>query len=263
MGDWVTMTMVNPELIARYQETLRTDPNSRIFAPLAEALRREGKLSEAFTLCSDGVRRHPEFAGGRVSLAKILVDQKKFAEAKDHLFKAVTLAPENIMAHHLLAEIALELRRPKEALKSFKMILFLNPADAKSKMAIRKLETLTADEFVDEVFEFEPGFTATPKKNMPAAASPAATLDLERALSLADAYIVRNDITKAEKTLLEAQARLGNLTEIESRLERIRETYEVEQDIAPLRSRRQVMLESKIDYLEGLLQGINTLRERT
>ncbi|MGE0631839.1 MAG: hypothetical protein AB7O96_05500, partial [Pseudobdellovibrionaceae bacterium] len=75
--------------------------------------------------------------------------------------------------------------------------------------------------------------------------------------------IVRNDIEKAEKTLIEAQSRMGNLPEIESRLEKIRETYEIEQPLEPLRSREQMILEKKVDFLEGLLRGINVLADRT
>lgn len=273
MQQFELMTNVNPELIGRYQQLLKADPNSKIFAPLAEALRREGKLAEAYELCSNGVRRHPEFAGGRVALAKILIDQKKWPEAREHLVKAVSIAPENLMAHHLLADSALELRRPKDALKAFKMVLFLNPQDSKAKRAVQKLEPLTADEFTEEVFDFQPRLLGEinlgEAKQTQASrsggidANASKPPELERLLSLSDAYLIRNDVMRAEKMLHEALAKHGSVPEIELRLERIRETFEVEQPIEPMRSRAQIVLENKVQYLEDLLQKIGDRTDRS
>lgn len=48
------------EYIRRYQE----DPTSRVFAPLAEAYRRLGRVDEAIDICLEGLKHHPEFPGG-------------------------------------------------------------------------------------------------------------------------------------------------------------------------------------------------------
>ena len=45
------MNPVNPEFVERFQIMYQKDPNSRVFAPLAECYRKMGLLDEALRLC--------------------------------------------------------------------------------------------------------------------------------------------------------------------------------------------------------------------
>lgn len=149
------MNNVNKEFLERYQKQWEADPNSRIFAPLAEAYRQSGQLLEALKVCRHGVHRHPQFSGGWFQLAKIHFDLKQIDKAREALKKAVQIAPENIQAHKLLADVYLVEKLPKEALKCFKMVLLLSPDNQKVKKIIQRLESLTADEYNDETFDFD------------------------------------------------------------------------------------------------------------
>lgn len=150
------MGVVNREFLERYQKLWEMDKESRAFAPLAEAYRKEGKLEEALQVCRYGIHRHPQFSGGWVQLAKINIDMHYHSKAIEALTKAVELSPENILAHSLLADLYLHEKKPKEALKSFKMVLLLHPEDKKARKSIERLESLTADEYSPEVFQIEP-----------------------------------------------------------------------------------------------------------
>src|SRR4051812_26198397 len=86
------------EYLRRYQE----DPKSRVFAPLAEAYRRSGKVDDAIQICLEGLKHHPEFAGGRVALAKCYYDKKEFGACRDELELVVEKIPENLLAQRLL-----------------------------------------------------------------------------------------------------------------------------------------------------------------
>lgn len=218
------MDPINPKFIERYQLLYQKDPTSKLFAPLAEAYRKMGMANEALRLCEDGVRRHPHFPGGRVALAKVLIDRKDFDKASSHLKTAVELSPENILAHALLAECLMESRMPKEALRAFKMVLFLNPNDEKAQKAVKKLESLTADEYDDEIFELRrlplaiASLDDDEDEAKPSAKSALARQrSLDRILSLSDAYIVRNDIERALATLEDAENELGMHPEIQKR----------------------------------------------
>ncbi len=147
------MNQVNREFLERYQKLWEADQDSRAFAPLAEAHRQEGNLLEALKVCRHGVHRHPHFAGGWFQLAKIHNDLKQIDKAREALKKAVQLAPENILAHKMLADIYLAEKQPKEVLKCLKMVLLLNPDDQRAKKIIQRLESLTADEYSADVFE--------------------------------------------------------------------------------------------------------------
>src|SRR5262245_40905043 len=140
------------DMVERYQILLEKDPRSQVFAPLAEAYRKIGLLEEAFRICVRGVQFHPNFAGGRLALAKVLMDRENPKEALRELEKAIELSPENILAHQLMAELHLAEKNAKAALRSYKMVLFLAPLNERAQRAVRKLESLTADEFDDDLF---------------------------------------------------------------------------------------------------------------
>ncbi len=238
------MSEIHPELIEQYQLTLERDPKAKVFAPLAEAYRKMGLKKEALLICRAGVQHNPHFAGGRVALAKLLIEENQLEEASKELTLATELSPENIMAQNLLAESLLKLRRPKEALKAYKMVLLLNPNSEKAQKAVKKLESLTADEFDEELFAMRPlsqiaqarSFSpqAQEEQNTAPLLRPQGTeelelkaqRDLERLLSLADAYVVRNDMEKALAALREIERVHGRNPEVSKRIRLIDQRQE-------------------------------------
>lgn len=223
------MPKLPAETIEKYQKILENEPGSQVFAPLADAYREMGMMEEAEKIATRGIKRHPHFVSGLVVLAKIYRDQKKAQIALPLLQKAVELSPENILAQTLLAEAYLALRDPKEAIKAFKKVLFLNPKSDSAKMALKRLETLTADEYEDDLFEMTqlkswgpPGEKTSPLTPTENKVEPnPQPKDLERALSLIDAFIVRNDLEKAQILLSDCQKQYGQNPEILKRFQRL------------------------------------------
>jgi tetratricopeptide (TPR) repeat protein len=222
---------VNPEFIERYQLLYQKDPNSKVFAPLAEAYRKMGLIDEAYRICEAGVERHPNFPSGRVAFAKILIEKKLHQDAITQLLAAVEFSPENILGHLLLGECYLQMKQMKEALKAYKMVMFLNPNDTRAFQTVKKLESLTADEYGEDVFAVrkidgahDDETQAVPKEKPSDSLTKTMNLDsltqnriLERNLSLADAYIVRNDVDSALKTLDRARDQIGAHPELDKR----------------------------------------------
>lgn len=258
------MQDVQPELIEKYQILLQKDPKSQVFAPLTEAYRKMGLLEEAFRIALRGVQFNPNFSGGRIALAKVFLDRDNLGAAIDELEKAVELSPDNILAHTLLGECQLKAKRPKEALRSFKMVLFLAPSNEKAERAVKKLESLTADEYDDDLFEMKP-LGSMDNVKTEEFASPLQPLkrqanasDLERTLSLVDAFIVRNDIEKAYETLSEAEKSLGHHPELVKRLKLVSQRS-LERDEAPATpppNRKLQALEQQIRFLRDLLTRV-------
>jgi tetratricopeptide (TPR) repeat protein len=249
-----------PKIIEDYRRLLQKDPNSKAFAPLAEALRENAEFQQAEIVAANGIRRHPEYVGGYVALGRILIEQSRHAEAGPILNKAVELDPQNLLALQLIGTLHLQTQQPKEALKAFKRILFLNPQSEKARNAVQKLESLSADEFEDDLFEYK-----NLKSQSPPVITRVSPQEMERKLSLIDALIVRNDLDRAKEQLEELNTRAPNNKEIAKRFELLDETLP-EEEAAPLKpvmSREKVVIERKRRLLENLLRAIKTHTEES
>jgi tetratricopeptide (TPR) repeat protein len=275
------------DVVERYQIMLQKDPRSQVFAPLAEAYRKIGLIEEAFRICVRGVQFHPNFAGGRLALAKVLMDRQNPQGALKELEKVVELSPENILAHQLLGELHLSMKNAKAALRSYKMVLFLAPTNDRALRAVKKLEALTADEFDEDIFSMKPLKQAVEEKRS-AQRQPSDPLeiapmnagqpnserfgDLDRYLSLSDAYFVRNDFEKAIATLREAERYYSDSPELQKRLKLLRDraftatrtdpTPKAPEAEPPPPSRESVQIDTKIDLLNELLQRIQSRAQR-
>lgn len=260
------MQEIQPELIEKYQLLLQKDPKSQVFAPLTEAYRKMGLVEEAFRIAVRGVQFNPHFGGGRIALAKVFLDRENLSGAIDELEKAVDLSPDNILAHSLLGDSYLKAHRPKDALRSFKMVLFLAPLNEKALKAVRKLESLTADEYEDDLFEMKPlpqVETLHTEKLVPLKpAGERSGSELERILSLVDAFIVRNDIEKALLSLKQAERSFGTHPELIKRLKLVNQRglpEEPETASAPLEKaphRGRARLDGQITFLRELLARV-------
>lgn len=247
---------VSSATIENYQKILSEDPQSKIFAVLADAYRELGMLDQAEKTAKNGIRRHPQYVSGFVALGRVLIEQKRYTEALESLARATGLDPQNLLAQHLLGTAYLQLQQPKEALRAFKKVLFLNPQSEKAKKAVQKLESLTADEYEDEVFEMTklPSEKPSPTTNK--------AFQLERTLSLVDALIVRNDIEKA-RDLVEISLKTNpEHAGLLSRYELLSEGpfEESAQNISPMPMREQMIFDRKVARLERLLQRIKKVQ---
>ena len=136
----MTHELAHP-LIYSYLKKYQEDPTSRVFAPLAEAYRKVGLLTEAIDIAREGLKLHPQFLGGRVALARALFDQKLYLEVIEELAPIVQDIPDNLVAQKLLADSYLILGRLSEALIAYKMLLFFSPQDGETAKLIQELES--------------------------------------------------------------------------------------------------------------------------
>ncbi|KYG63058.1 hypothetical protein AZI86_15170 [Bdellovibrio bacteriovorus] len=278
---------IDASTVEKYQKILEKDPNSQVFAPLAEAYREMGLLPEAQKVVTAGVQRHPQFVGGLVTFARVYRDLKQPLKALEALKTATSLASENILAHQLMGEIYLSSKKPKEALRAFKMVLFLNPQSQIAQKAVQKLESLTADEYEEDVFsmtklpelhaestdsvdsldalmlEETPEVAPAEEKMVVKPLANDRQKAMERMLSLIDAFIVRNDLEKAHALLKDTRLEFGENAEIQRRMKTLQVRYNDSDDATPLRPlqpRDQVIRERKIEVLQMMLRKIEDYR---
>ena len=135
--------MAQPATNAKIEELryrVKTDPKSRLFYPLAEELRKAGHVDEAEQVLRTGLATHPTYLSAWVSLGRVLRDQKKDAAAVEALNKALQLDPGNVVAARILADAYLTLGDRIEAIKKYKLVYALMPADEELKAQIDALD---------------------------------------------------------------------------------------------------------------------------
>ncbi|MFQ5499976.1 MAG: tetratricopeptide repeat protein, partial [Candidatus Zixiibacteriota bacterium] len=93
------------ERIAKCRKILDLDPNSQIFAALAEAHRKRGDLDDAFRICQNGLRIHPSYGSAHVVMAKVNLDRGLYDWAEVEGEKAAKLDGRTRAIELLLAEI--------------------------------------------------------------------------------------------------------------------------------------------------------------
>lgn len=91
--------------IDKCQRILELDPNSQIFAALAEGYRKRGDLERAFRICQNGLRIHPSYGSAHVVMAKINLDRGLYDWAEVEIKKAIEIEGNSRAIELLLAEI--------------------------------------------------------------------------------------------------------------------------------------------------------------
>jgi tetratricopeptide (TPR) repeat protein len=129
----------NPK-IEELRFRLKADPKSRLFFPLAEELRKAGQVEEAEQVLRSGLVAHSTYLSAWVSLGRVLRDQKKDGEAVDALARALQLDPGNVVAARLLGDAHLSLGDKVEAIKKYKLVHALMPADEELQATIASLD---------------------------------------------------------------------------------------------------------------------------
>jgi predicted regulator of Ras-like GTPase activity (Roadblock/LC7/MglB family) len=132
------------ERIAKCQKILDADPNSQIFAALAEAYRKKGLFAKAFEICSKGIEKHPDYSSAFIVMAKINLDQGNHAEAAYQLQKAIAVGGRTRSVDVLEAEILIMQGQINRARHILEKLHISDPKNDTVNNLIIKLETLPA-----------------------------------------------------------------------------------------------------------------------
>jgi tetratricopeptide (TPR) repeat protein len=183
--------------ITELKKKLEENPDSLIFAPLADAYRKQGDLEEALNICKKGLEKHPNYTSARVVLGRIYQEQEKIEQATAEFKKVLETDSENLMAHSLLGTIYLARGDHQAAIEEYQKILTLNPDDEETQMALKQaIEKAAGEQKPGKQIKKEP---STAEKKNPIKESTAS-------LTIAELYLKQGHFDKGIEVFQELLA---------------------------------------------------------
>ena len=130
---------LTPE-IERCKAKLQREPQSLVFAQLADAYRKSGMLDEAIRVCREGLKHHPNYASAYMVLGRTYLAKGELPEAREAFQQTLHLSPDNVLAYRFLGQIAEAQGEIEEAAHAYRTALTLNPFDQETRAALGGLE---------------------------------------------------------------------------------------------------------------------------
>ena len=95
------------------------EPRSRFFVPLADELRKAGRLQETIEVLEAGLAGHPSYVAARVALARAFLETGRIDASMTTFSKVLEDDPSNLVASKALGDIHLSRGERTEALKRY------------------------------------------------------------------------------------------------------------------------------------------------
>jgi len=124
--------------IKELQKKLGQNPESLVFAPLADTLRKAGRLDEAVETCLKGLEHNPAYMTARVILGRTYAEKGQVDEAIAEFTKITLSDAGNIMAHSMLGQMHMRKGQYAEAIEEYQQVLALNPDDTGAQSMLQE-----------------------------------------------------------------------------------------------------------------------------
>jgi len=126
-------TLQLDDRISKCRKILDADPNSQIFAALAEAYRKKGEFDVAFQVCQSGLKNHPSYGSAHLVMAKINLDRRMYDWAEIEARKAAEIDGRTRAMELLMAEIHIYKGEFNEAIKLLRQLHNADPGNNQIK----------------------------------------------------------------------------------------------------------------------------------
>lgn len=128
------------EEIRRFEDQYRSQPDSLVFARLADAYRKAGEPERALEVLQGGLARHPDYPSGHIVNARTLQDLGRLDEAAAAFRRVLQLDAQNLVAVRELARSADERGDLTEARHWFERLIQVDPTSEQASDRLAELE---------------------------------------------------------------------------------------------------------------------------
>ena len=117
--------------LKKLMHQLAREPNSVLFAVVAEELRKKRRYYQALEVCIRGTSRNPNYAGGWFTTGLIYLDLEQYSQAKKTFKKVINLDPDHTKAYEKLLDITIHEKNWDEAAEYIRNILDRYPLNTR------------------------------------------------------------------------------------------------------------------------------------
>jgi len=123
----------------RFEEQLRRNPGSLVFARLADACRRAGDYERALGLLDEGLARHPQYVSAHIVRARVYEALGRRDQATQAFEHVLELDDQNLVALRSLAELALTAGNVGLARQRYERLLAVDPRNPGVRSIVDRL----------------------------------------------------------------------------------------------------------------------------
>jgi tetratricopeptide (TPR) repeat protein len=123
----------------RLEKKLKENPQSLVFARLADIYLTEDRIDDAIQVCQAGLKGNPTYVTGHFVLAKAYMLQNDLEKAESALKKVLTHDRNFITAHKYLGDLMIKLGWENTAITHYKDILNIDPLESNILSILEKL----------------------------------------------------------------------------------------------------------------------------
>jgi tetratricopeptide (TPR) repeat protein len=159
------------EEIRRFEEQFRQNPDSLVFARLADAYRKAGDPQRALSLLDEEISRHDDYASAHIVRARALEDLKRPDEAVVAYRRVLDLDGQNLVALRGLGVLASERGDLVEARHWYELLTQVDPLNLEGAEMLREVE--------EKLLSHPSGEPAAAEEELPAPEEPLVVRDDE------------------------------------------------------------------------------------
>lgn len=135
--------------IKHLQERYDRAPESRIFAPLADAYRKNGDVEKAIELCDKGLEGYPDYASAHVILGKCFYDKGATERSRAEFERVIEIDPENMVALKFMGDILMSEGDRDGSISYYRRILAIDPTNEEVSGKLKGLENEFREREID------------------------------------------------------------------------------------------------------------------
>lgn len=130
------------------RESWLKNPNSKLFMPLAEQLRRRGCYGEAIDICKRAKAINPRYISCRVLLGRCFIELGMREEARKELEEVLERDRENVFSLRVMAELLRTQGDLRRAIDCYRALWRISPTDMDAQTRLAEIAQLL-DTFED------------------------------------------------------------------------------------------------------------------